>query len=72
MVRRIATRRLVNLGRLGLTVASAMVLCLGVILVPFALLFLLLIPEIGATIGILSVALMGLGSIGVVGGGRAP
>ena len=61
-----------NLRRLGLTVASAMVLCLGVILVPFALLFLLLIPEIGAAIGIFSVALMGLGSIGVVGGGRAP
>jgi hypothetical protein len=62
----------VNLRRLGLTVASAMVLCLGVILVPFALLFLLLIPEIGAAIGILSVALMGLGPIGVVGGGEAP
>jgi hypothetical protein len=71
-VRSTVSRGIVNLRRVGLTVASAIVLCLGVILVPFALLFLLLIPEIGATLGILSVALMALGSIGVVGGGRTP
>ena len=68
-MRRTTARRQVSLRRVGLTVASAVLLCLGVILVPFALLFLLLIPDIGATIGVLSVALMGLGSIGVVGGG---
>jgi hypothetical protein len=59
-----------SLRRVGVTIASAVVLCLGVILTPFALLFLMLSPAIGATIGILSVALMGLGSIGVVGGRR--
>jgi hypothetical protein len=56
--------------RVVVTVASAVALCIGVILVPFALLFLLLLPTVGAAIGILSLALMGLGSIGVVGGRR--
>jgi hypothetical protein len=46
----------------------AAVLCLGVILVPFALLFLLLSPDIGATLGVLAVAFLGLGSVGVLGG----
>lgn len=54
--------------RVGVTIGSAAVLCLGVILAPFALLFLLLSPAFGAPIGILSVALLALGSIGVVGG----
>jgi hypothetical protein len=56
--------------RVALTVGSAVALCLGVILVPFALLFLLLVPAVGATVGILSLALIGLGSVGVVGGRR--
>jgi hypothetical protein len=56
--------------RVVVTVGSAVALCLGVILVPFAVPFLLLVPAAGATIGVLSLALMGLGSIGVVGGRR--
>ena len=52
------------------TLGSGVVLCVGVILVPFALLFLMLVPVVGAALGIASVAAMLFGTVGVLGAFR--
>jgi hypothetical protein len=50
------------------TLGSAVILCFGVILVPIALILLLYLPLLGAALGMLSVAAMLVGAVGVVGG----
>jgi hypothetical protein len=52
------------------TVGFGVIICIGVILLPLALLFLLYIPALGGLLGVLSLAALLTGSIGVVGGWR--
>jgi hypothetical protein len=51
-------------------VGFGVIICIGVILLPLALLFLLYIPALGGLLGVLSLAALLTGSIGVVGGWR--
>jgi hypothetical protein len=61
-------RHLSRLDDMRSILASAVLLCLGVILVPFALLFVLYVPIVGLGMGLVSLWLIAYGAIGVVGG----
>jgi hypothetical protein len=58
----------VRLRGVSTILGSAVGLCLGVILVPAALLALLYVPLLGVAMGVVAVGTLLVGAIGVVGG----